>query len=168
MAHRSRTVAKMNRERHERAREQSHQGRLLAYNMRLQGMPYHAIAETLRVSRETVRKYVHEWMDKLEIEKVEEIRQMELDRLDKLQFAVDDMLASPNPKVRLSAIEKAVKLQESRRKLLGLDAAEKVDVEINHKSQAEIDLEKLIAEANARLHEEEMRIKNAATEQQAE
>lgn len=58
-------------------------------------------------------------------EAAEQVRQLELTRLDRLQVALEGRIRDGDPQ----AINTAIRLSESRRRLLGLDAPDKQEVE---------------------------------------
>jgi hypothetical protein len=146
-------------------KDQNHELRMRAYHLRLAGLSYVQIGEELNRSGETVRRWVRGLIDGAEVEMQPEILRLEMDRLDKLQVAAERPLMSENLELRLKAIDRVLKIQESRRKLLGLDAADKVNVEVTEKTQAEIDLEKLIAKANKQFGAQEQEMKQGATQE---
>ncbi len=60
------------------------------------------------------------------LEEAEELRQMEMHRLDDLQFTAAPLLASSKPdETKCAGIDRTLKVMERRAKLCGLDAAEK-------------------------------------------
>ena len=67
----------------------------------------------------------------------EELRQTELDRLDRLQAAVWNEAMTGNPR----AIETALKILDRRAKYLGLDAPIKQEVKVDIADAASIDAE---------------------------
>ena len=60
------------------------------------------------------------------LEEAEELRQMEMHRLDDLQFTAAPLLASSKAdETKCAGIDRTLKVMERRAKLCGLDAAEK-------------------------------------------
>ena len=109
-----------------------------ALDLRKKGATYRQIAETLRgqpgipkgyCAANAYRDVTAELNNVISAngEAAESVRVMELMRLDRLLAALDDAIESGDT----SAINTAVRIGESRRKLLGIDAPEKSEVEIN-------------------------------------
>ena len=108
------------------------ENRVKAFELRKLGMSYRAIGEELGVTLKTAYQYVRFVLDELAEQTREsaiEVRDMELERLDACIVTVQGVIASQHtkPDERLRAVNQLVKIGESRRKLLGLDAAQKVD-----------------------------------------
>jgi hypothetical protein len=99
--------------------------RIKALELRKAAVSYRAIGDTLGVSEAQAHRDVQEALAALveqERSSAEELRQLELERLDMAALAIV-------PQVRkggLAAVAQWVRLSESRRKLLGLDAPTKV------------------------------------------
>jgi DNA-binding CsgD family transcriptional regulator len=93
------------------------------------GASFRQIARALNVSHETARKDLAAVMDALKQEQIagaEELRAMELERLNMAMAGIAQRVRQGD----LGAIDRWIKLCESRRKLLGLDAATKQDGEM--------------------------------------
>jgi hypothetical protein len=101
---------------------------LKALELRKKGVRYEQIAQQLGYSnRGNAHKAVMKELDLLAKECLEEaskVRDLELQRLDDLFLAAWKAIADGSE----SAIDRALRVSESRRKLMGLDAAQKVDV----------------------------------------
>jgi len=108
-----------------------------ALELRKKGATYQQIAETLRGTPGIPKSYckANAYRDVMaELngiiaangEAAESVRVMEIMRLDRLLVALDDGIEAGDP----SAINTAIRIGESRRKLLGLDAPDKSAVEI--------------------------------------
>ena len=101
---------------------------LKALELRKKGMRYEQIAQQLGYSnRGNAHKAVMKELELLAKECREEaaqVRDLELQRLDDLFLAAWKAIADGSE----SAIDRALRVSESRRKLMGLDAAQKVDV----------------------------------------
>lgn len=101
--------------------------RIEALNLRRTGMGYRDIAKNLGVSPKRAYEIVSQAFEELKNDQhhtAEEVRAIELERLDK-------MLESIWPKVEkgdVAALDRAVKIQERRAKLLGLDAPQGWDL----------------------------------------
>lgn len=72
-------------------------------------------------------------------------RQIELDRLDRLLLAMDERVQSGDVK----AITTALKIVQARVEVLGLKAAKQLEITSVVKDPADIEIDRLIAEANA-------------------
>jgi hypothetical protein len=101
---------------------------LKALELRKKGMRYEAIAQQLGYSsRGNAHKAVMKELELLSKECREEaaqVRDLELQRLDELYLAAWRAIAGGSE----SAIDRALRVSESRRKMMGIDAAQKVDV----------------------------------------
>lgn len=182
---RKRIIPRGQRANREKA-DANHAKRLQAYQMRLAGLSYPEIGRQLGVSGERVRQWFQKYAAKLERETLAEYRGLELDRLDKLQTAIDSVVnlamsmvhneepycehcgrgARPAPVLLMKMMDQVtkasagqVRIQESRRVLLGLNAAEKHHHVIEERTQQEMDLDKVLREANERVRAEESAMK---------
>jgi len=119
----------------------------LAVDGRRQGKTYRVIASELHVDVKTAYQYVHAYFDELKrlaTEELEEVRSLELQRLDwmlaRLCKIIDretyqvfggengeDLVSESADETVIKAIAAACKLMERRAKLLGLDAPTKVE-----------------------------------------
>jgi hypothetical protein len=101
---------------------------LKALELRKKGVRYEQIAQQLGyTNRGNAHKAVMKELNLLAKECLEEaskVRDLELQRLDDLFLAAWKAIADGSE----SAIDRALRVSESRRKLMGLDAAQKVDV----------------------------------------
>jgi len=95
-----------------------------ALDMRSRGYSYTDIAKALGVSRSTAHKYVTTELDKIREEtraSAEQVRGLELARLDRLWRRAEDLLESDDDD-GAKAIGAALRIMERRARLLGLDA----------------------------------------------
>lgn len=118
-----------------------------AIELRRNGATYPQIAERLSISEAGARKIVKRVLDRMVTEAVPDVRKLELDRLDQLHVqallvlqrehvvvsggkAVLDQAGRPirDDGPTLAAIDRLLKVQERRARLLGLDAPTKVDM----------------------------------------
>jgi transcriptional regulator with XRE-family HTH domain len=91
-------------------------------DLRKQGCTYAEVAERLGMSSASqAYRVAQRALAELPRESAEEVRAMELERLDAMHRAVWDAAISGD----LDAFDRALKVAESRRKLLGLDAPQK-------------------------------------------
>lgn len=117
-----------------------------AARLRSRGWTYQRIADDFAVTRSAAFQMVQRVMEETLKEPAEQVRQFELERLDDLEAAVRDSLERRHYVVSggkivfdgaekleddgylLSATDRLLKIYESRRRLLGLDAAQKLAV----------------------------------------
>src|SRR6266545_6444586 len=124
-------------------REAAAERRVQALELRKAGVSYRAIGAQLSISEKTAHQDVQRVLARLaemELASADELRTMELLRLDKLMLEAARILAATHPYVaggkvllnltddgpKLQAIDRLLRISESRRKLLGLDAPPKV------------------------------------------
>ena len=100
---------------------------LKALELRKRGMNYTQIGEKLGCARSTACRYVISELENLADKCREEavhVRDLELQRLDALYLKAWEAVEGGD----LPAIDRCLRIMERRAKLLGLDAAQKVDV----------------------------------------
>lgn len=116
-----------------KATVKEHQRRAL--ELRLTGMSHRAIAEALGVSdHTTIGKRVNTALKEITREPAEAVRNMELERLDRMLVAIWDKVSDGD----VQALDRALKIQDRRAKYLGLDAPTKTqDVTISALSPEE-------------------------------
>lgn len=106
--------------------------RVKALELRKTGMTYAKIGEALEVSTQTANKDVKTALKDLAdlgLNLSVELRHMELMRLDDALAKVYEVYSATNCNdTKLKAIDRLVRLSESRRKLLGLDEPQRMDV----------------------------------------
>lgn len=110
---------------------------LLALDMRKSGYSFRKIAERLKVSYQTAYRDVSaelSRMSELRDGKKEELRQLELERLDALTEALNPMASVGNP----SSVSMSVKVMERRAKLLGLDMPLEVELGLKRETLLEL------------------------------
>lgn len=99
-----------------------------ALDLRISGFSFRAIGEKLEVSHQQVYRDIEnelERLAKLRDDKTETLRELELQRLDKLYKNLDHWASAGN----ISAALALVKVGERRSKLLGLDAPAKHEID---------------------------------------
>jgi hypothetical protein len=121
-----------------------------ALELRAAGATYRQIAQRLGVSVSAAHECVTRGLDRTRREPAEQLRELELERLDRLQVEATKVLAARHVIVQagkvvvdedtrqpmvdhgptLVAIRTLVQVQESRRQLLGLDAPVRVDAKV--------------------------------------
>jgi hypothetical protein len=97
-----------------------------ALEMRVAGMTLQQIGTELGVSKVSAHRYVRAALDdcaKLTEKDAERLLVLELERLDKLQRTCERMMSKPGHE--LAAADRLLRIAESRRRLLGVDAPEK-------------------------------------------
>ena len=135
----------------------------VCYQLRLQG---HSIREVARLASEELgwsvtRDIAHRRVEEEGLQRVEPaeraLRELELDRLDRYLLAAETVAAtSPDPKDKLAALDRAMKVQERRAKLLGLDAPERHEVTVEDRTDpVDRELEELLRAEKARQAREE-------------
>ena len=98
-----------------------------ALRLRQQGWSYQRIGDELGITQPGALDCVRRALKKLQeecAEVAEEVRQLELDRLDAMLAGLWDGAETGDT----AAIDRVLKIQERRARLLGLDAIVKVDV----------------------------------------
>lgn len=102
---------------------------LKALELRKRGMNYTQIGEKLGCARNTACRYVLSELENLSDKCREEavhVRDLELQRLDELYLIAYHAISDGND---LAGIDRCLRIMERRAKLLGIDAAAKVDVQ---------------------------------------
>lgn len=114
------------------AKAQATQRRARALELRTQGATHAQIAEDLCVSEERARQLVLEALKEVAAHTQEVAahwRDLELERLERVHQSLAAALVDAEPAVASKICAQIVRASESRRKLLGLDAPTKVQVE---------------------------------------
>lgn len=143
------------------------------YELKLTGMSLRAIGKAVSLSHETVRQYIALEADSRVLPLANQLRKQELDRLDQMELAVRGVLeaqhyvvsdgrvvklksedgtedALPDDEHVLKAVDRLLKIQDRRAKLLGLDAPTQVEATVHEVTQADIELRGLIQQQQAR------------------
>lgn len=120
----------MNRTDHDPGKkEAAAERRNKAFELRKQGVGYRAIGAALGISEAQAHRDVQAALKRLatlEMASAEEYRTLELARLDTLTVAAARCArGATGDATRLAAIDRLLRISESRRKLLGLDAPAK-------------------------------------------
>ena len=99
-------------------RVQSHERKLKALEMRKARASYAQIATALGVPKSTAWKLVQSALKQTMQEPSDDVRKLELESLDRLQFALWQQATQGNH----GAVDRVLRVMERRAKLLGLDA----------------------------------------------
>lgn len=102
-------------------RVQAHERKLKALEMRKARATYAQIGAALGVTKNAAWKLVQSALKETIREPAEEVRALELETLDRLQFALWQQATNGNH----GAVDRVLRVMERRAKLLGLDAPEK-------------------------------------------
>lgn len=108
-----------------------------AWNFRIAGFTYRQIADKIGCSTSTAHDLVkHELFDTTDVmrDQVREGRQIELARVEKMinRCWLSAFPAEPNAKPDYDAIRTILRCSERKAKLLGLEAPQKHQVDMNH------------------------------------
>ena len=98
-----------------------------ALELRLAGASYRDIADALQVSPATALQDCKEALADIPAQQADEMRTVELSRLDRLQRAVWPRAIKGD----LQAVDRAIKIIDRRAKLFGLDAPQQVQITAN-------------------------------------
>lgn len=138
----------------------------LALELKRQGYDYFEIARKLtkkfevKITARSIRLRIQEYWKQVEQESCEEHLRWEIDRLDDMLRRTYGVLDNPEDNEELlKAVDRVLKIGERRSRLLGLDAAQKVDVTDTTPTLDERLTERL-AEAKARLQSRGRKAKN--------
>jgi hypothetical protein len=124
-----------------------------AVRLRTLGLSYREIAAEQGVSVATAHARVQRALAAVPVESVSELRRVELDRLDDLHKRLYAVARAEHPMVshgrviagvrdlspNLAAMAQLLRVSESRRKLLGLDAPTRLSVRVADEVTAEIE-----------------------------
>ncbi len=100
-----------------------------ALQLRAAGLGYREIAAVVGCSASTAHSRVRKALSLVVYEHAEEVRAVELERLDTLTRRCLELVADPDPGVALAAVAGCLRISERRAKLLGIDAPQRVAVE---------------------------------------
>ncbi len=100
-----------------------------ALRLRAAGLDYRAIGVAVGCSVSTAHARVRKAMTMVVYEHVEEVRAVELERLDVLTRRCLGLVNDPDPGVALAAVAACLRVSERRAKLLGLDQPTAVAVQ---------------------------------------
>lgn len=151
------------------------------YILRCEGLTQAKIADKLNIDQKTVSIYLREFTKELFAETREEHRWLALDRIDNSIAATTEVLkqarvqefagwdrdgnefkVTPDPELVLKAARQVVELDRERRKMLGLDEADKLEVS-RPEAEAEEEIQQIIRAERRRQSDEENRLKREAS-----
>lgn len=120
-----------------------------------------------QIGREVVRNRLRKYRAERIVEGVDELRGVEVDRLDRQLVALDKMILAPdletevredgktyvvvdNRKEKIAAITASLRIADRRAKLLGLDAPVQAEVTVTNVAPIDLEMEALAAEVAAK------------------
>jgi hypothetical protein len=130
-----------------------------AYALKLGGLSYYAIGQRLKLSTSTAKRRCDEARETLPRESIEELRAMARDRLDVVRLVAKGLMESANPTDRHKGADLWLKIEKRDAELTGTDAPERANIEVRVKTEQEVDLDKLLTAADARVRAEEAALK---------
>ena len=122
--------------------------------MRLDGASLREIADALDVHHSTVRDFLSSYADEFRREDMATIKEQELAVLTKARAVVVRLLAAKRPDgmpelgpdMILKAIDRYLRISESKRKLLGVDEPDKFDGTMTVETEQEREIQELLRE----------------------
>jgi DNA-binding IclR family transcriptional regulator len=120
----------------------AHERKMRALEMRKARASYAQIATALGVPKSTAWKLVQSALKETLQEPSDDVRKLELESLDRLQFALWQQATQGNH----GAVDRVLRVMERRAKLLGLDAPSKTEHsgEIDVRSLSDAELEAIV------------------------
>lgn len=116
-----------------------------AFKLKLDGYSVREIAEQMGLAKSTVQARLQAAYDELVLPVADEMRQIELARLDRWQRRLEERLEDGEAPERIIPI--GLKVQERRSRYLGLDAPERQDINVTGLPAADPAVEALLNEA---------------------
>lgn len=142
---------------YERNAAQKAEEQRVCYELRLLG---HPIREVARLASEELgwslsHQTAHRRIEAEGLQRVQPaedaLRTMELDRLDRYLLATERIAhEAADPKDALAAMDRALRIQERRAKLLGLDAPDRAEFTVHEVDKADAELAAMVREEKAR------------------
>lgn len=123
------------------------------YNLRLAGLSLDLIAKATGLSKGTVNNRINAEIKDRVTPLAEEVRQMQLDRLDSWLVKLTEQIKQGRSVAR--NVEVAIRVEERRAKLLGVDEAERADITVHQVDQRDLELSEMLREAKAQIAAEE-------------
>jgi hypothetical protein len=146
-------------------------------DLRIQGKTFRAIADELGMPQSRVERRINEYIRENVGPLADELREIESRRLDDLTLRAYGVLTGSHPLVQngrivyhddkpvqdtrpvLGAIDRLIRIQERRARLLGLDQPTQVSATVHEIGMDDIELAALIREAKARQAADEERLR---------
>jgi hypothetical protein len=113
--------------------------------LKRQGLTVRAIAALVKLPKTTVQERLDAAFAELLLPPAEEVRKLELERLDAWQLRLEQRLDQGEDPIRVIPV--GLKVLERRAKLLGLDAPIQVDATFVETTQADLELQDMIRAA---------------------
>lgn len=107
--------------------------RVKALQYRLSGMTYSQVADRLKMPTNSVRALIQYALRTAEADSVEEMRELENHRLDAMQRAIWPAVEEGD----LQAVDRALKIAQTRAKLNGLEAPKKLELALSVRQEME-------------------------------
>lgn len=129
-----------------RTKEYHAQRRVEAMSLRMAGLTYQQIGDRLGITLEGAYKMVKRSFNTVESDTVEEMRELENDRLDRAQAAIWPKVLKGDEK----AIGTFLRISSQRSRINGLDSPTKIDISVGVRNEMETalnQLEELVMEA---------------------
>jgi hypothetical protein len=128
--------------------------RAKALELRIHAYPVADIAKALHISTGNVETYIQQAIAAIETPRAEEWRKLVAMRLEyQYRLAIQKATAPLlDPNVQLKALAEARQINESQRRLLGLDAAKQINIDASviELSEADRELAELVRERKAK------------------
>lgn len=116
-----------------------------AYRLRVAGKTYREIGRLMGIGHGTAERWCKEYMETVSLPLIDEVRKMEVDRLTRYLDVLDARIDDGDDK----AVNLAIKVSESLRKLLGVDVPTVSITEHREVSELDLDIRRLIETQNA-------------------
>lgn len=131
------------------------------YDRRLAGWTLQAIADETGLAIGTVHKRIQARIEARVQPKADELRAVEVDRLDRYLKRLDEQIEQGYAIARNTEV--AVRVSERRARLLGIDAPQQVEATVVQVTQEDLALAELVREAQAAAAVEESRLREGAS-----
>lgn len=123
-----------------------------AFTLRLEGLSVRAVAIELGRDHRTISRWIDEEIERRISPKVEKLREMAIARLDEMSREAWAVLrAAPRGgELRLKALDRLIQIERRRAATIGSDSPVRVDAVLTERTQADLEMEELLREAQAR------------------
>jgi DNA-binding Lrp family transcriptional regulator len=130
---------------------------LRCWQLSLAGHAYRQIAEELGISLATVSRRINGYLKDRVQPEIDALVATEIDRFDRYLVKLDEQIQAGKAVAR--NVEVAVKVSESRRKLLGIDAPTQIEATVHQVDSTDLAIAELIREAQAAAAAEEAKLR---------